>query len=177
MKIFVSILALLSLVVPLASHYAAADDRDLATKSLTEFSTMTATDAAADYVPVWDASAGEFKRVLTKNIWGTATVPSAVSVGATTLYTYSNDALADDGSFNLPSAIVGLLAVTAVYSTNYEGALYQVNTDGVVTKLAGSTNAVATDTDAKLCVFDGGTYGTVRNRLGGTAKVRAFMVD
>jgi hypothetical protein len=57
-------------------------------------------------------------------------------------------------------------------SCNGEAGMWLVQADGTVTKISGSTNTDAADTDAKLCVYDGGTGATVKNRLGATGEIR-----
>lgn len=83
-------------------------------------------------------------------------------------YTYQADALADDGVVNLPDATSGMVFV----SCNGEAGMWSVTNAGVVVKIAGSTNTAAADTDTDLCVYDGGTYAIVKNRLGTTGEIR-----
>ena len=71
---------------------------------------------------------------------------------------------ADDGIMDLPDAAEGIVIVCG----GSNGGVFHVDTAGAVTKLSGTTNCVATDTDAKLCVFDQGTVARVKNRLGST---------
>lgn len=89
--------------------------------------------------------------------------------GAIKTYVYQNDAIADDASINLPDATDGFLIATC----GTEGGNAIISADGTVTLTAGiTTNMVAADTDAKFAVFDGGTYATVRNRLGAACVMR-----
>jgi hypothetical protein len=88
--------------------------------------------------------------------------------GSTFQYVYQNDSLADDGSVSLPDATSGVCFV----SCNAECGMWLVQNDGTCTKISGTANTVATDTDTNLCVFDGGTSATVRNRLGTTGEIR-----
>ena len=90
--------------------------------------------------------------------------------GKVTQYFYQNDALADDGGFDLPAATSGL----AFVSCNGEAGMWLVQSDGTATKISGSANTAATDTDGSLCVFDGGTAATVKNRLGAVGEMRIF---
>lgn len=76
--------------------------------------------------------------------------------------------LADDASIDLPDASEGIVIVHG----GGEGGVFHITTAGAVTKLSGTTNAVASDSDTDLCVFDNGTAARVRNRLGTTAVVR-----
>lgn len=83
--------------------------------------------------------------------------------------------LADDGTFNLPA--VNECIVTIWTEGFNEGGQVHITDSGVVTILGGSgtTNFVATDTDTKLCVYDGGNYGIVKNRLGATVTVNMVL--
>lgn len=75
-----------------------------------------------------------------------------------------NKSVADDGTILLPNGVEGF----GIVSAGAETMIFNVLATGAVVKVAGTTNTVATDTDANLCVFDGGTSATVRNRLGST---------
>ncbi len=89
--------------------------------------------------------------------------------GDVVLFTHQEDALADDGTVNLPNATSGMVFV----SCNAEAGMWLVQNDGAVTKISGSTNTAATDSDTDLCVFDGGgTTAFVKNRLGVTGEIR-----
>jgi len=88
--------------------------------------------------------------------------------GTTLQYVYQADALADDGTVVLPDATSGMVIV----SCNAEAGMWLVQADGTVTKISGSTNTAAADTDANLCVYDGGTGAIVKNRLGATGEIR-----
>ena len=87
------------------------------------------------------------------------------------LYTYENDTLADDASFNLPASSDGLGLVKAAS----QDTLFTVGIDGTVVISGNTTLVAATDTDNNLCVFDGGDgYATVKNRLGAAQKVKVI---
>jgi hypothetical protein len=90
------------------------------------------------------------------------------ATGATFEFTYQADALADDGTVNLPDATSGVCFVTC----NAEAGMWLVKNDGSVVRVAGSANTDAADTDAKLDIYDGGTYAIVKNRLGTTGEIR-----
>jgi len=83
-------------------------------------------------------------------------------------YGYTADALADDGTVNLPDATDGFVIV----SCNAECGIWNVRATGACYKVAGTTNTAATDSDGSLCVYDGGTYAIVKNRLGATGCIR-----
>jgi hypothetical protein len=97
-------------------------------------------------------------------------LPWTTNTGCMKFWTYQADALADDGSFNLPTATDGILIV----SCNAEGGMWVIRADGSVVLVNGSTNTAATDSDGNLSVFDGGTYATVKNCLGATGCIRAM---
>lgn len=84
-------------------------------------------------------------------------------------WVYQADSMADDATIALPDATSGFITVSA----NGECATFVVETDGTVTKVSGTTNTAATDSDTDLCVYDSGTGATLKNRLGTTAEVRA----
>lgn len=88
--------------------------------------------------------------------------------GTTLQYVYQKDDLADDGTVTLPDATSGMVLV----SCNAEAGMWLVQADGTVTKISGSANTDAADTDAKLCVYDGGTAAVVKNRLGAAGETR-----
>ena len=80
--------------------------------------------------------------------------------------------LADNASYNLPAEKEGV----AIVWDGTDGGTASVSAAGACVVLAGSTNFVATDTDAKLCIFDGGTYATIKNASGGTLTVRSIFL-
>lgn len=92
------------------------------------------------------------------------------SAGVLKFWTYQADALDDDGTVHLPSATSGFVLVAC----NGECGLWSVKADGTCSKVAGSTHTADTDSDGSLCVYDGGTYGVIRNRLGARGEIRAF---
>jgi len=88
--------------------------------------------------------------------------------GTTLQYVYQKDDLADDGTVTLPDATSGMVLV----SCNAEAGMWLVQADGTVTKISGSTNTAAADSDGNLCVYDGGTGAIVKNRLNATGEIR-----
>ncbi|OHE72090.1 MAG: hypothetical protein A2Z99_06105 [Treponema sp. GWB1_62_6] len=90
--------------------------------------------------------------------------------GSVDQFVYQADALADDGTVTLPTAVTGIILV----SCNAESGFWQVQSDGTVTKIAGSTNTAAADSDGNLCVYDGGTGAVVKNRLGATGDMEVI---
>jgi len=92
--------------------------------------------------------------------------------GKLKISTFSEN-LADDVSVNLPNATSGIGFVSA---QGEEACLFTWTTAGVVSLVANTTNAVNTDTDVKLCVFDGGAYVTIRNRLGATKTIKYLII-
>lgn len=92
------------------------------------------------------------------------------ATGSILFWTYQNDTLADDATVELPDATDGMVFV----SCNAESGMWVVNADGTVDKVSGTTNTADTDSDTDLCVYDGGTAGTIKNRLGAVGVTRAF---
>lgn len=88
--------------------------------------------------------------------------------GTLTILPYQNDALADDGIVNLPTTTDGWVHV----SCNAEAGYWSIQSDGTVTKIAGTVNTAATDSDTNLCVYQSGTQAIVKNRLGASGKIR-----
>ena len=85
---------------------------------------------------------------------------------------YIDEAVADDATISLPvpsSGCVGMLDI----ATLVEGGKVAIQNDGTCTVLSGSTNLVATDTDAKLAVFNDSATPKIKNRLGGSRRVLA----
>lgn len=89
-------------------------------------------------------------------------------LGDVKIFTYQNDSIADDGTVSLPDSTSGMVFV----SCNAESAMFLVQNDGSVIKVAGTTLTTATNTDTYLCCFDNGTYARVDNRLGTTGEIR-----
>lgn len=108
-------------------------------------------------------------------------IPTFAQTGKIKFFTYQEDSLADDANVPLPDATDGMCLVSCTDPNTpgtAESGYYMVVSDGSVTKIAGSTNAVSTNTDAKLCCYhdpnsaSNGTAGIVSNRLGCTGTIR-----
>jgi hypothetical protein len=84
----------------------------------------------------------------------------------------NSESVADDGYIDLKSGVAGWGFVMA--GDNEEYGFFSFTSAGVVSLLTStnSANFVATDTDAKLCVFDNGTNVRIRNRLGSAKTLR-----
>lgn len=95
-------------------------------------------------------------------------VNAGTSAGTLKVFTYQNDSLADDGTVNLPDATSGIVFVSAGAETIWA----VVAADGSCVKGGGSTDTDVADTDAKLDVYDGGTYAVAKNRLGAAKETR-----
>lgn len=78
--------------------------------------------------------------------------------------------LADDTEIGLEKASAGY--GFCQIGDNQEYAQFSWTTAGVVTLIANSANAVNTDTDAKLCIYDSGTQVKIKNRLGSSLNLR-----
>ena len=76
----------------------------------------------------------------------------------------------DDDFIDLEAGTIGW--GFAQIGDNEEYATFCWTSAGVVTLINNSTNAVNTDTDTKLCIFDNGSNVRIRNRLGSTKVIR-----
>lgn len=143
--------------------------------------TSATSGAFTFYVDESDYGYGQlFDLSIAKTGYSTATwtgvevikLPWTTGAGTPKFYTYQADALADDGTITLPDATSGF----ALVSCNAECGLWGIQSDGTVTKISGSTNTAATDSDGDLCIYDGGTGAIVKNRLGATGEIRVFYM-
>lgn len=80
----------------------------------------------------------------------------------------SSESVADDGTINLPTGVSGICETW----TEAEHMKAYVAADGTVTLLYYTANCVATNTDTKFCLYDGGSGAVIANRLGSTKTVR-----
>jgi len=141
--------------------------------------TGSSTDGTFEfYVDESDYGFGQlFKIVLSKTGYTSQTVdyieviklPWTTGAGTLKFWTYQDDALADDATVALPDATSGFLMV----SCNAEMGLFGIQSAGTVTKIVGSTNTAATDSDGSICAYDAGTGAYIKNRLGATGETRA----
>lgn len=131
----------------------------------------SAPTAAADTVKVGVADInGAATAALKMNFEGGASLLSRVHGSGAAKEIIITQDLADDATIALPapaSGKVGRLEINEVT----EWGLFSVQSDGTITKLAGSTNAVTTDTDDKFAVFSSTGTPTIKNRLGSTKPV------
>ena len=75
----------------------------------------------------------------------------------------SSETVADEASITLPTAVSGMLKVW----TEAEYSEFFIKADGSVEYIRLSDNAIDSDTDGNLCVYDGGSNAAViKNRLG-----------
>ena len=168
----------------IAGATAAVTAGDLTASNVAAGGTLTATDAAsllsgvqvkgsavaaaADAVGYGVADInGAATAAEVKNYEGGASLTSRVhGTGAAKELIIAQD-LADDATIALPAPASGKVGILDIAEIT-EWGKYSVQSDGTITKLDGSTNAVATDTDAKLAVFSSTGTPTLRNRLGST---------
>jgi len=78
--------------------------------------------------------------------------------------------LDDDETYNLPCGVNGFGFIQI--ADNEEYAWFFFNKDGEVTLAVNSANVDDADTDGKFCIYDGGDYVVLKNRLGSTRKIR-----
>lgn len=93
------------------------------------------------------------------------------NVGLSNWYTFSD--MADDATITLPDAQAAVVKVLG----NGEHGVATVTAAGAVTLLdtgSASSNFATADTDANLCLYDGGTAAVVKNRLGDTYRVHIW---
>jgi hypothetical protein len=88
--------------------------------------------------------------------------------GLTNLRT--SETLNDDAQITLSTGVAGFGFVQI--GDNQEWAQFVFTAAGVVTLIQNSSNAVNTDTDGNLCIFDNGSGIAIRNRLGSNLTVR-----
>jgi len=81
--------------------------------------------------------------------------------------------VADDGSITLDTGKTGW--GRAMAGDNEEYIEFRFTAAGVVTIISNSANAINTDTDGFLCVYDAGTGIRIKNRLGGTKNIRYIV--
>jgi len=134
----------------------------------------SAPSAAADAVGLGVADINGATTAAIKEVYeggGTLTRRVSSTSGAVKVM-YIDEAVADDATISLPvpsSGCVGMLDI----ATLIEGGKVAIQNDGTCTVLSGSTNLVATDTDAKLAVFNDSATPKIKNRLGGSRRVLA----
>lgn len=76
----------------------------------------------------------------------------------------------DDGSISIPTNSTGGFGFAQI-GDGEEYGLFSFTSAGAVTLISNSANCVNTDTDAKFCIFDGGTTPTIKNRLAATKNI------
>jgi len=112
-----------------------------------------------------------------KPVWTEATGSDApVRATSPTLVTptiISTTSVADDAEITLDTAKTGW--GTAMAGVNEEIIKFRFTAAGVVAVIYNSANAINTDTDGCLCVYDAGTGIAIKNRLGATKNIRYFI--
>jgi hypothetical protein len=93
----------------------------------------------------------------------TATIKSLINAA-------SSEAVADEAEITLATGVAGFGFAQA--GDNEEWIQFCFTTAGVVTVIANSANAVNTDTDGNLCVYDAGSGIAIKNRLGASKTIR-----
>ena len=78
--------------------------------------------------------------------------------------------VADEAEITLDTAKTGW--GTAMAGDNEEFIQFRFTAAGVVTVVSNTANAINTDTDGFLCVYDAGTGIRIKNRLGATKDIR-----
>ena len=81
--------------------------------------------------------------------------------------------VADEASITLDTGKTGW--GTAMAGDNEEIINFRFTAAGVVTIISNSANAINTDTDGNLCVYDAGAGIAIKNRLGATKNIRYII--
>ena len=81
--------------------------------------------------------------------------------------------VADEGSVTLDTGKTG--RGWAMAGDNEEYIEFRFTAAGVVTVISNTANAINTDTDGNLCVYDAGAGIAIKNRLGATKNIRYFI--
>lgn len=129
----------------------------------------SAPTAAADSVKAGVADInGATTAALKLNFEGGASLTTRVhgTTGAAKELIIAQD-VTDDGTIALAAPASGKVGIVEIAEIT-EWGKFSVQSDGTITKLDGSSNAVTTDTDAKLAVYSNSGTPTIKNRLGST---------
>ena len=81
--------------------------------------------------------------------------------------------VADEGSVTLDTGKTG--RGWAMAGDNEEYIEFRFTAAGVVTVISNTANAINTDTDGNLCVYDAGAGIAIKNRLGATKVIRYIV--
>jgi len=100
------------------------------------------------------------------------------SGGTFAVYRFATAALADDGTYTFASANLGSGGVMYVFATKGSGygGTFGIGSDASSVLFGDATNADDADTDGDLCVFDGGTDVTIKNRTGGVTDISGWYL-
>jgi len=85
-------------------------------------------------------------------------------------HTFASSSVADEGSVTLDTGKIG--RGWAMAGDNEEYIEFRFTAAGVVTVISNTANAINTDTDGNLCVYDAGAGIAIKNRLGATKIIR-----
>jgi hypothetical protein len=121
---------------------------------------VTARLAAPGTIGGTTPGAGNFT---TLTLTSTATIKSLINAA-------SSEAVADEAEITLATGVAGFGFAQA--GDNEEWIQFCFTTAGVVTVIANSANAVNTDMDGNLCVYDAGSGIAIKNRLGASKTIR-----
>lgn len=117
----------------------------------------------------------KFDLVLSKTSYTTTTLEDITINGLPILsvnyveYT-GKTTLADDGVTFLPTTLSGGYA-EVMLGDGEEFAIFTFTSAAAVSLRVNSTNVAASDSDGNLCIFDGGTAVTIKNRLGSSKQL------
>lgn len=117
----------------------------------------------AGVAPVWTTATGTGAPVRANGL--------SVRNGLTVYHT--SEAVADDASIVLATGVSGWGTVQA--GDNEQFIQFTFTSAGIVTVITNTANAINSDTDNNLCVYDVGSGIAIKNRLGALKTIRAVI--
>jgi len=127
----------------------------MANKKITDLVELTTTPDNANLLEIVDDVAG---------------TPTSKKITAGNLKGEITKSLADEAQITLDTGKTG--RGWAMAGDNEEYIEFRFTAAGVVTVISNSANAINTDTDGCLCVYDAGAGIAIKNRLGATKTIR-----
>jgi hypothetical protein len=101
---------------------------------------------------------------------GAVTIDNGLAAYSTLIVHRGSEAVADESEITLATGVSGWGFAQA--GDNEEWIQFTFTAAGVVSVVANSANAINSDTDANLCVYDAGSGIAIKNRLGASKTIR-----